>query len=166
MRDPRHCWSAARVAAQSLVQADLPGVRKEDVSVRIEDDALVLEGHRHQENTRDQGFYHSERTYGGFYRLIPLPEGTDADSAQATFRDGVLYVEVPISQQRQRGRRLEIRDGGGAQSHLGNAAGGGLGTQSGGHSAGVAGTPQASGENASARRDNAPGGRERGDPVA
>jgi len=56
--------------------------------------------------------------------VIPLPDGTDAEQANATFRDGVLHIEVPVPQQRQRGRRLEIRDAGGGQQHLGSQAGG------------------------------------------
>jgi len=107
-----------------LIQADLPGVRKEDVNVQIEDDAVIIQGQRHQENERNEGgFYHSERSYGSFYRVIPLPDGTDAEQANATFRDGVLHIEVPVPQQRQRGRRLEIRDAGGGQQHLGSQAG-------------------------------------------
>ena len=119
-----------------LIQADLPGVRKEDVNVQIEDDAVIIQGQRHQENERNEGgFYHSERSYGSFYRVIPLPEGTDAEQANATFRDGVLQIEVPVPQQRQRGRRLEIRDGGG-QGQLGPQAGGTSGQQSQGSSFG------------------------------
>jgi HSP20 family protein len=106
-----------------LIQADLPGVRKEDVSVQIEDDAVVIQGQRHQENTRnEQGFYHSERSYGSFYRMIPLPDGVNVDDAQASFRDGVLHIELPL-QQRQRGRRLEIRDEAGDQGELGATPG-------------------------------------------
>lgn len=107
-----------------LIQADLPGVRKEDVDVQIEDDAVIIQGQRHQENERNEGgFYHSERSYGTFYRVIPLPEGTDAEQANATFRDGVLQIEVPVPQQRQRGRRLEIRDasGGGQEQAQGTS---------------------------------------------
>ncbi len=95
-----------------LIQADLPGVRKEDVDVQIEQDAVIIQGQRNQESERNEGgVYHSERSYGTFYRMIPLPEGVDVEQANATFRDGVLRIELPAPQQRQRGRRLEIRDG-------------------------------------------------------
>ena len=96
-----------------LIQADLPGVRKEDLNVRLEQDAVILEGERRQESEREeQGYYHSERSYGSFHRVIPLPEGIDTDQAKATFRDGVLDIELPVPQQRQRGRTLTIDDGG------------------------------------------------------
>jgi HSP20 family protein len=121
-----------------LIQADLPGVRREDVDVQIEDDAVVIQGQRHQETERnEQGFYHSERTYGSFYRVVPLPEGIEAEQANATFRDGVLQIELPMPQQRQRGRRLEIREGGSATSQLGGAAAGTAGQHGGQSSAGA-----------------------------
>jgi len=94
-----------------LIQADLPGVRKEDVNVQVEQDAVILHGERKQETTRDErGYYHTERSYGSFHRVIPLPEGVDTEQAKATFKDGVLQVELPAPQQRQRGRTLRIED--------------------------------------------------------
>ena len=53
----------------------------------------------------------SERSYGTFHRVISLPEGADAENATATFRDGVLKIEMPYAQ-RRRGRTLQISDGG------------------------------------------------------
>lgn len=94
------------------VDADLPGVRKEDVHVAVTGDAVTIQGHRKQEEARSEdGFYHSERRYGSFYRRIPLPEGTDAENAAANFRDGVLHIEIPAPSQRARGRTLHISDG-------------------------------------------------------
>jgi HSP20 family protein len=95
-----------------VVQADLPGLQKEDVHAQIEDDAIILSGERQQETKKNEsGTYLSERAYGSFYRVIPLPEGVDAATATATFRDGVLHIEM-ASPKRQRGRTLEISDAG------------------------------------------------------
>ena len=95
-----------------IVQADLPGLRKEDVQAQIEDDAVILSGERQQETRQNEGGrYVNERSYGSFYRVIPLPEGVDAANATASFRDGVLRIEMP-SPRRQRGRTLEISDAG------------------------------------------------------
>jgi len=95
-----------------IVQADLPGLRKEDVKAQIEDDAVIISGERQQETkTNEAGTYLSERSYGSFYRVIPLPEGVNAEQATATFRDGVLRIEMPAPK-RQRGRNLEISDAG------------------------------------------------------
>jgi len=95
------------------VQADLPGIKREDIDVQIEPDAIVIQGHREQERSgNESGYYRSERSYGSFYRTIPLPEGTNTESASASFRDGVLRIELDAPREAQRGRKLEIRDGG------------------------------------------------------
>jgi HSP20 family molecular chaperone IbpA len=96
-----------------LIQADLPGIKRDDINVRIEQDAVVIQGHRNQQQMSNQsGYYRSERSYGSFYRTIPLPEGTNAESATASFRDGVLEIEVDMPREQQRGRTLEIHEGG------------------------------------------------------
>jgi HSP20 family protein len=93
-----------------LISADLPGVKKEDVKVEINPDSVTLQGQRHQEkSSSDRGYYQSERSYGSFYRTIPLPEGVNTENASATFRDGVLQIEVPAPSQQSRGRTLEIK---------------------------------------------------------
>jgi HSP20 family protein len=99
-----------------VIEADLPGVKRDDVNVQIEQDAIIIQGQRQQQSeNNNQGYYHSERSYGSFYRMIPLPEGVNTDDATATFRNGVLEIEVPMPQQQQRARRLEVRDAGGAE---------------------------------------------------
>ena len=94
-----------------VVRADLPGLRKEDLKVDIENHMLTIEGERSEED-RDEsdGYYRSERSYGHFYRAIPLPEGVDENACDATFRDGVLEVtlDAPNVAER-RGRKVEIR---------------------------------------------------------
>lgn len=108
------------------IQADLPGMKRDDIHVRIEDDEVVIQGERRQEQSNDQGgYYRSERSYGSFYRTIPLPEGTNADSANATFKDGVLEIELDAPRQQQRGRTLEIREGSPSKSggHSGTSSG-------------------------------------------
>ncbi|HEX9942069.1 MAG TPA: Hsp20/alpha crystallin family protein [Thermoanaerobaculia bacterium] len=95
-----------------VVCADLPGTRKEDVHLEVHDDFLVLEGERRQEQEQNEGgWYRSERSYGRFYRTIPLPEGVNPDQAKANFKDGVLEVTIPLprrEEQQQRGRSIEI----------------------------------------------------------
>jgi HSP20 family protein len=107
-----------------LVSADLPGVKKEDVNVEITQDAVTIQGQRKQEKTSSEGgFYRSERSYGRFYRTIPLPEGANTESASATFRDGVLQIEIEVPQQKSSGRTLEIKDAAPGATTSGSAAG-------------------------------------------
>ena len=93
-----------------IVRADLPGMTPEDVTVEITDDAITLSGQRKQEKVEENGgVYRLERSYGAFYREIPLPEGAIADRATASFKDGVLEITVPAPpEQVSRGRRVEI----------------------------------------------------------
>ena len=80
-----------------LVTADLPGLKKEDVTVHVEGDTLVIEGERKREKEeKREGYYRSERNYGKFYRSILLPEGAVVDKTAANFNNGVLEVSVPI----------------------------------------------------------------------
>lgn len=93
-----------------VISADLPGVKKDDVNVELNGDSITIQGHRRQESTsNERGYYHSERSYGSFYRTIPLPEGTDTENASATFRDGVLQIELQAPKQQSRGRALDIK---------------------------------------------------------
>ena len=93
-----------------LIRADLPGMKKEDVNVEIRDDSVILQGERKDEHEEErEGWYRSERSYGSFYRAIALPEGTIADSAKASFKNGVLEVtlQTPPKEVNQ-GRKINI----------------------------------------------------------
>jgi HSP20 family protein len=94
-----------------VVRAELPGLSPENVNVEVTGDALTIQGERRQESEdKGEGFYRSERSYGRFFRSIPLPEGTDPDKAQAKFKDGVLEVTLPTPKREERkGRKIQIR---------------------------------------------------------
>jgi HSP20 family protein len=95
-----------------VVQADVPGLRREDVNVEVRDGELLISGERrNQSETNERGFYRSERTYGAFSRAIPLPEGANIESASASFDNGVLRIELEVPEQAQRSRRIEVREG-------------------------------------------------------
>lgn len=96
---------------QLVIRADLPGLKKDDVNVEITDDAITISGERRDEDEeRREGYYRSERSYGSFFRSIPLPEGVNADNANATFNNGVLEITMQAPQLQSRGRRLEITE--------------------------------------------------------
>jgi HSP20 family protein len=95
------------------IRVDLPGMNKEDVKVDLTDDTVTIQGERKREHEEERGgVYRSERSYGSFFRVIPLPEGSIPDQAKATFKNGVLEIKLPAPpEQVSRGRRLEIGDG-------------------------------------------------------
>lgn len=94
-----------------IIAADLPGVRKDEVNVEITPDAVTIQGERRRESTSDErGYYRSERSYGRFYRTIALPEGAEAETASATFHDGVLQIELQLPRQQAKARKLEIKE--------------------------------------------------------
>ena len=79
-----------------LLEADLPGVKLEDISVEVEDGDIVLRGFRSLERTRTEGhFREMERAAGHFLRRIKLPDSVDQSQIKAEFHDGVLLVTIP-----------------------------------------------------------------------
>jgi HSP20 family protein len=80
-----------------VTRIDLPGMKKEDVTVEVTDGHLVLSGERKRETEETQAnIYRKEREYGSFYRVVPLPEGVKLEDVKATFVNGVLEVSVPL----------------------------------------------------------------------
>jgi HSP20 family protein len=91
------------------VAADLPGVKEDDVKVEVTDEGLVIRGERKQEREeRREGYHRSERSYGQFYRLIPLPENAELDQARAEFRNGELRVTLPVPERQRKSREIPI----------------------------------------------------------
>lgn len=107
-------WTPAIEAFQRgsdfVVRADVPGLSREDLSVEVGEDAITIRGERKFDHEEErEGIYRSERSYGSFCRVVPLPEGAVGESAKANFKDGVLEVVVQApSQEVRRGRRIEI----------------------------------------------------------
>jgi HSP20 family protein len=92
------------------VCVDLPGVSKDNVKIDIHEGMLSIQGERREERTEgggEQGFRRTERRYGSFFRSIPLPEGAEAENAQASMKDGVLEIRIPLTPAKQP-RRLQI----------------------------------------------------------
>jgi len=99
-----------------LVQVELPGLDGEDVRIELRNDALVIQGEREREAKDEQGgIRRSERFYGSFYRVIPLPEGVNADQAQAQLNNGVLQIRIPMTEAAQRTRQIPVQSGGGQE---------------------------------------------------
>ena len=80
-----------------VTRVDLPGLKKEDVKVEVTDGHLAISGERKSETEEEKdNVYRCERSYGSFYRAVPLPEGAKLEDIKATFADGVLEVSVPL----------------------------------------------------------------------
>jgi HSP20 family protein len=94
-----------------VVRADVPGMTKNDLTIEVTDGQLVLRGERKQEKEeKKEGYYKAERTYGAFYRTLPLPEGTKIDEAKATIKDGVVEIVVPTTKLEEKKRTLTIEE--------------------------------------------------------
>ena len=89
------------------------GFSEDDISIEAHRNVLTVKGEKKQERKEEQkGWHLSERSYGSFYRAVPLPPGTEADKASAEFKKGVLTVRLPKSAQaQQQTRRIEVKGG-------------------------------------------------------
>lgn len=91
------------------VKVDVPGMKREDVSVEVDDNQVVVRGERKQEKEeKKEGYFKSERSYGSFYRALPLPEGVKPEFAKAAMHDGVLTITMPMMKVEEKMRKLEI----------------------------------------------------------
>ena len=79
-----------------VVRLEAPGMEKADFDLEVLDGHLIIRGEKRVEEERTEGRYHiSECAYGSFERAIPLPDEVDADGGRATYRNGILRVELP-----------------------------------------------------------------------
>ena len=92
------------------LQVDLPGMKKDDVSVDLSDGILTISGERSDEREdKRKGYYLSERSYGSVRRSFRVPESVDTDRIGAEFRDGVLTLTMPRTEEAQKSkRRIEV----------------------------------------------------------
>ncbi|MBD3246064.1 MAG: Hsp20 family protein [Candidatus Omnitrophica bacterium] len=90
------------------VKAELPGMKKEDIQVSVHGDQLVIEGEKKEEkDTKEKGFVRSERYYGKVYRAVPLPAEINAEKVKASYKDGVLHLNLPKKEE-ARPKELKI----------------------------------------------------------
>ena len=93
-----------------VLNVELPGLHEKDISLSITGDRLTVRGERQfNEQLTDESFYHVERAYGKFERIVQLPIPVDTAHVTATYRDGVLEVKLPKAEEV---RPREIKVGG------------------------------------------------------
>lgn len=112
-REVREMWAPSIEVREKdnnlVISADLPGLNKEDVKIEATDEGLVIQGERkREEEKRERGLYRSERSYGRFYRLIPLPDEAKIEDAKAQFNNGVLEITIPVPESQRKMRQIPI----------------------------------------------------------
>lgn len=85
-----------------VIEAELPGLKKDDVNVEINDNVLSIKGERKEEDEKnDDNYYRRERFIGKFHRAFTLPMDVDTEKISAKFKDGVLHLEVPKPEEKK-----------------------------------------------------------------
>jgi HSP20 family protein len=78
------------------LDVEVPGMKKEDVKVKVEDKTLTVSGERKREREeKKEGYYRMERSYGSFYRSFYLPDNVDPTKIKAKYESGVLKLSIP-----------------------------------------------------------------------
>jgi HSP20 family protein len=92
------------------IEIDLPGVKKEDISVDISDGVLTVSGERKYKNeVKEENYYKIESSFGKFERSFRLPEDLDADAIDAKSEDGVLEITLPKKKKEESKKKIEIK---------------------------------------------------------
>jgi HSP20 family protein len=83
-----------------VIHAELPGLKKEDIDVRVENNILTIRGKKErQEEVKEDGYFRSERAYGSFVRSFSLPSTVDVSKIAADYKDGVLTLRLPKAEE-------------------------------------------------------------------
>ena len=105
---------------QIVLEAELPGMNRDEFDLTVENNVITLRGERHFEKKDDSDNYHRvERSYGSFTRSFTLPQTVSADGATAEYRNGVLRVTLP-KREETKARRIEVAgvEGGAARKTI------------------------------------------------
>lgn len=92
-----------------VVKAELPGMGKEDIDVNITENTLTISGEKKkEEKVERKDYYHLERSYGSFSRSFHLPSDIQTDKAKATFKNGVLEIRMPKTEEAKK-KEIKIK---------------------------------------------------------
>jgi HSP20 family protein len=82
------------------VDVEIPGMKKEDIKISLENNVLMLKGEKKQEREiNEENCHRLERRYGSFVRSFELPMPVQADKIKASYKNGVLHVELPKAEE-------------------------------------------------------------------
>jgi len=83
-----------------VIKAEIPGLSKEDINVQVTDSTLMIKGEKKRdEEIKEDDYYRCERTFGSFTRAVALPSDVKADQVKASFKNGVLEVRLPRTEE-------------------------------------------------------------------
>ena len=91
-------------------EAEVPGLRKDDLEIQVTGRQLTVKGQYQPDDDDERVFHRRERVTGSFTRLLTLPSDVDADSVEATVKDGVLSIVLPKAQA-SRARKIAVKAG-------------------------------------------------------
>lgn len=91
------------------IRLDLPGMTKEDITINLQNNTLTVRGERKSERTdEEEDYVRVERAFGTFHRTFTLPDAVDDQNIEAGYKDGVLTIDVPKTEESTR-RQIEIQ---------------------------------------------------------
>ena len=94
-----------------VITAELPGLKKEEIKVGVQDDVLTISGERkYEKEEKDKKFHRVERAYGNFSRRFTIPANSDGENVSAEFKDGILQVHLPKTE-RVKPKQIEVKVG-------------------------------------------------------
>ena len=92
-----------------VVKAELPGLKPEDIELSVEGNSLTIRGEKKESSEKkEENYYHTERYYGSFCRVVALPSEVNTEKVTADFDNGVLAVTLPKVEESQR-KRVEVK---------------------------------------------------------
>jgi HSP20 family protein len=118
---PDHWWPARSLSLQMpvvdvyeekddvVVKAEIPGLSKEDIEVTLTESSLTIQGEKKkEEEIKEKNYYCSERSSGSFARRLELPVEVKTDQAKASFKDGILKIRLPKTDEAKK-RRVKVK---------------------------------------------------------
>jgi len=97
-------------AGDVVVKAELPGMRKEDIDVKLTENTVTISGEKKkEEKVEKKNYYRMERSYGSFTRAFSLPAEVQTDKAKAQFTEGILQIRVPKTEEaKKKEKKVQI----------------------------------------------------------
>lgn len=96
-------------SGEIVMKAELPGLKKEDIDLRVENNTLTIRGERRRhDEVKEEQYHRVERVYGVFSRSFSLPATVDASRVSADYKDGLLTVVLPVKEE-AKPRQIQVK---------------------------------------------------------